>query len=372
MKNNRRKTKYLSDDSQNQLGFTLIEMLIAIVIFLIVTSSIYGLLSLGTVSKNRSSRRTDVLKNARAAIHLIGRDALNAGLSYHQAGGLVPDDFISKTLGLPTDTDTERDILTSVIAGDNLFTNNLQDLPTDRTDIIAFAFRDNQDIAANGGDTIKLKTSMEGSAPDVLRIQLGPNSDTSNIKRYDLVLVEASETQVAAVVSTIIDNKNFDLEANDPLEINLPADGAGNNRNRLVQCGGPITDNCTDSISSLKRFTWVSYKVKEDGTLVRIVYGNNRNKPRDEQIQEQPLAYNVKDLQFTYVLEDGTVTSNPAAGPDGVAGTPDDRPDDFNRIRQITVTIEVASTENDEQTGKPEIIKLTGTFSARNLEYDQG
>ncbi len=361
----------LTHKDHSQAGFSLVELLIAMVIFLIVTSSIYGLLSLGTVSRNRSSRRTDVLKNARAAIHLIGRDALNAGLSYHQAGALVPDDFISDTLEVPVDKDDERDILTSVIPGNDLFQNSLQTSSTERTDIIAFAFRD---MDFNGGDAKSLRNSLKGNSNEDLRIRFrsGAINKTDNVNPYDLVLVEADSTQVAAMVSDIVDTRNIDLKPTDPLGINLARNGIGIDRNLLRKCTRTILDNCTNSISSLKRFHWVSYRVKDDGTLVRKVYGNNTGRPFDEQIQEQPLAYNVKDLQFKYVLENGTVTENPTAGSDGVAGTTDDTPTDANLIRQITVTITVQSTEVDEKTGRPEEIKLSATFSARNLEYDQG
>lgn len=357
-----------TEPKHSERGFSLIEMLVAMVIFLIVTSAVYGLLSIGRVSRNRASQKTDVLKNARAAIHLIGRDALNAGLGYHQAGALVPDDYISSTLGVPVDTDNTRDVLTSVIAGDDLFTNNLQ---TGKTDIVAFAFRD---LDYNGGDAVILDKSSQGSASSVMRLELGSGSTTAAIKEHDLVLVESDTTQVAVMVSEVIDSKKIDLKVGDPLNINLPRNGNGINRNLLRKCdpGNGISDNCTNTISSLKRFFWVSYKVKQDGTLVRITYGNNTGRPASEQIQERPLAYNVKDLQFTYVLENGSVTTNPGAGPDGIAGTPDDTPNDFNLIRQITVSIEVQATENDEQTGKPVSIKLSGTFSARNLEYDVG
>ncbi len=352
----------------SDLGFTIIELLIAIVIFLIVTSSIYGLLALGTVSRNRASFRTDVLKNARAAVHLIGRDALNAGLGYHQAGALVPNGFLSTTLGLPPDVDNQRDILTSVIAGDNLFDNDLQGNSGIKTDIVAFAFRD---LDYNAGDAIAINKSKNGSAASVTRLELGASTTTS-IRPYDLLLVEADTTQVAVMASSIINSKNVDFDTNDPLDINLARDGNGINRSLLTKCTTTIIDNCTGQLSAMKRFFWVSYKVKEDGTLVRITYGNNTGKPLDEQIQELPLAYNVKNLQFTYVLENGTVTSNPGAGPDGVAGNVDDTPNDFNLIRQITVTIEVQSTERDNQTNEPITIKLSGTFSARNLEYDVG
>ena len=371
-----------TEKKNSEGGFSLIEMIVAMVIFLIVTSSIYGLLSMGSVSRNRSSRRTDVLKNARAAIHLIGRDALNAGLGYHQSGALVPDGFLSTNLGLPIDTDNTRDVLTSVIAGDNIYPNDLQN---GNTDIIAFAYRD-QDF--NAGDSMGLDQSLAGSSSSVVRLNLDANSNAicapadcsvtpaplPSINKHDLVLVESDTTQVAVMVTDVIDNKNVDFATSDPMGINQAYDASGVDRSLLRRCnpGGGISDNCTSNISSLKRFFWISYEVKPDGTLVRKTYGNNTGQPFDQQVRERPLAYNVRDLQFTYVLENGVVTNNPGAGPDGVAGTTDDTPNDFNLIRQVTVTIEVQSTENDEQTGEPVSITLRGTFSTRNLEYDVG
>ena len=44
---------------------------------MIIVGTIYGLLQIGLIDRNRASRRSDVLKNARAAMHLISRDALN-------------------------------------------------------------------------------------------------------------------------------------------------------------------------------------------------------------------------------------------------------------------------------------------------------
>lgn len=365
--------KFLKDkttQTTSESGFSVMELLVAMVIFLVVTSSIYGLLNMGRMGRNRSSRRTDVLKNARAAVHLIGRDALNAGLGYHQGGAVVPDDFLSNTLGLPADTDSERDVLTSVIAGNNLFNNNLQELTTDKTDTIAFAYGD---LDFNSGDAIDLTSTSAGSSPSATRLSLGGSSTTANIRQFDLGLVEAGSTQVAVIVSDIVNSKNIDLKTADPLDINLAHDGTGNDGTLLKTCNPPtLEENCITNISSFKRFNWVSYRVKQDGTLVRIVYGNNGGAPSDQQIREQPLAYNVKDLQFKYVLADGTVTDNPAAGPDHIAGTVDDKPNDFNLIRQVTVKIVVQSTELDEQTGKPETISLDATFSVRNLQYDVG
>lgn len=346
------------------------EAMISMVIFLIVTTSIYGLLQIGRVDRNRSSRRSDILKNARVAVHLLGRDALNAGLGYHRRGAVVPDNFLSNRLGLPADADTERDMLTSIIAGNNLFSNDLEPDPNVKTDIIAFAFRD---VDFNNSSTIELKNvSSPTGSPSIARLQTNSSLTTANAKKYDLYLIESDTSQVAVSASLIPNSTGMDIAPNDPLGINQAFDGINENGSMLRKCTSSADENCTTYLASLKRFFWVSYKVKQDGTLVRIVYGNNRDGTAAEQIQEFPLAYNIEDLQFRYVLEDGTVTDNPIVGADGLPGTADDRPDDFNLIRQITVTIKVLAPENDEQTGKPESLTITSTFSARNLEYDAG
>lgn len=352
----------------DQRGFSLLELMIAMVIFLIVTASIYGLMQVGRVDRNRSSRRSDVMKNARVAIHLIGRDALNAGFGYHRRGAIAPDNFLSTTLGVPADADNNRDMITSIIAGNNLFTNNLQTTSTARTDIIAFAYRD---IGFNNGANMELQgVSAPTGVPATARLSTKTATGASNAKKYDLYLVESDTSQIAMMATNIPATNQIDATPGDPLGLNQAFNGTGPAGSLLRQCTSSTDTNCTTYLATAKKFNLVSYRVKQDGTLVRIIYGNNTGAASDQQVQELPLAYNVEDLQFEYVLEDGTVTDNPSAGPDGVVGTSDDQANDFNQIRQITVTIKVQSTELDEQTKRPITVTLTATFSARNLEYD--
>jgi hypothetical protein len=125
-----------------------------------------------------------------------------------------------------------------------------------------------------------------------------------------------------------------------------------------------------DYPASVKRVYWVSFKVKNDGTLVRIVYGNNGNS--SEQIQEQPLAYGIENLQIKYLMQDGTITDDPAAGPDGVLGTGDDTPINLNLVRQVRFEVTARGNDTDPRTGKRNRITLQGTFSTRNMGYDVG
>jgi len=350
-------------------GFSLVEMIVAMIVFMIIIGTIYGLLQIGLIDRNRASRRSDVLKNARAAMHLISRDALNAGLSYNKSGAIVPDDFIATRLGLPPDVDAERDVLTSIIGGNDLFLNILSADANVRTDLIAFAYRDSD---FNGSNVISLiNAGAPSGAPATVRLQSQPG-EARNAKGFDLYLVESDSTQVAVMATGVPSTSAIDIAPGDPLGINQPLNGAGSGVSLLQRCTATITENCTTYVASVKRFFWVAYKVKSDGTLVRMTFGNNTGAPAAEQIQEMPVAYNIEDFQITYVLEDGSTTDNPAAGADGIAGTADDTPGNFNLVRQITVTIKVQATESDEQLGKPDSITLTGTFSTRNLEYDAG
>lgn len=361
--------KNLKSGFSEDSGFSLVEMIVAMVIFMIIVGTIYGLLQIGLIDRNRASRRSDVLKNARAAMHLISRDALNAGLSYNKSGAIVPDDFISTRLGLPVDADADRDVLTSVIGGNDLFFNILNRDPNVRTDLIAFAYRDTD---FNGGNVISLTNATNVSgAPSTVRLQSAP-SEARNAKGYDLYLVESDSSQVAVMATGLPSSSAIDIAPGDPLGINQPLDGTGAGASLLQKCSATVTENCTTYVASVKRFFWVAYRVKSDGTLVRMTFGNNTGLPASEQIQEMPVAYNIEDFQVLYVLEDGSTTQNPIAGADGIAGTADDRPSDFNLVRQITVTIRVQATERDEQLGVPETITLNGTFSTRNLEYDAG
>ncbi|MBS1792427.1 MAG: prepilin-type N-terminal cleavage/methylation domain-containing protein [Acidobacteria bacterium] len=356
-------------NQSNQAGFSIVEMIVAMVVFMIIVGTIYGLLQIGLIDRNRASRRSDVLKNARAAMHLIGRDALNAGLSYNKSGAVVPDGFISARLGITTYADGERDVLTSIVGGNDLFYDILNTDPNSRTDLISFSYRDSD---FNGGNVISLNNATTvGGAPTTVRLQTAPN-DARNAKGYDLYLVESDSSQVAVMATGLPSQSAIDIAPGDPLAINQPLGGSGITGSLLQKCTAVITENCTTYVASVKRFFWVAYRVKADGTLVRIVFGNNTGAGPAQQIQELPVAYNIEDFQVRYILEDGSATDDPAAGPDAVAGTADDTPQNFNLVRQITVTIRVQATESDEQLGRPESITLIGTFSTRNLEYDAG
>lgn len=194
-----------------------------------------------------------------------------------------------------------------------------------------------------------------GTQPQVTTIQT-KNGQANEVKPYDLLMLENGSSQVLFMPTANADANNFRVAPGDPLGLNESYNG-GINSTILTKCTAIRTEKCIDYPANAKKIIWVSYLLRADGTLIRRVYGNNTGNLADEQIREQPIAYNISDMQFKYVLKDGTVSENP---------------EDLNKIRQITVTFKVVSTERDEQTGKFDVITLTATFSTRNLQYDVG
>jgi hypothetical protein len=228
-------------------------------------------------------------------------------------------------------------------------------------------------MSFNTGNVVSLTgVSSTTGAPTTARLATQAGQ-TAAASVYDLYLVESDSSQVAVMASAVnVAANQIHISPGDPLGLNQPFNGSGSNSSLLKRCTATVTTDCTTYLASVKKFNWVAYKVKEDGTLVRLIFGNNTGRPSDEQIREQPLAYNVQNLQFKYVLSNGKVTETPSAGPDGIVGTVDDEPEDFNLIRQVSIVLQVQSTEIDEQTRKPAVITLNATFAVRNMEYDAG
>jgi prepilin-type N-terminal cleavage/methylation domain-containing protein len=354
---------------KKESGFTLIELLISLVIFLIVTGAIYGLLQIGRLDRNRASRRSDAMKNARAALHLIGRDALNAGLGYTRFGASVPDNFLGGNLGFGTDTNTERDKLTSVIPSNQVTNAGLKA----GTDMIGFVYRD---IDFFGGDPIRLSNATAAnttgntvSVDTLQNISAGANPNKTVPAVNDLFFADGGGVRAIVMVTGIPTTNRISFAPGDPLAINQALNGStAETVNLLRKCvPSSITTNCmTYPNPTLKRIFVVVYRIKADGTLVRVLFGNNRQGTAPaHQVQEQPIAYGIKDLQIRYTTFGGITSDDPS-----VVGT-NVQVDRRNDIRQVTISL-TAQEGIDEATGKPTYVTLDGTFSTRNLEYDAG
>ncbi len=380
------------DENNRQAGFSLLEMVVAILIFTMVSASIFGLMELGREDRNKTSRRGDIQKNARLALYLIGRDVMNAGLGYHKTGGIVPDDFLQNRLGVAADIGSGTDTLTSVACGNNVFANKY--LPsTQKTDSIAFLYRD---LDYNGGKPVVVSDEKGGTGATAIVLQLPTPTPTpvpapskpgfsaatnfASVNNNDLFIAETKTSQIIGMV-TSKDAANYRISVDKIDNLGLNKDRNlldGSNKpigSVLRACVNNLDQNCTTYTAGvgggivLKKVEMVSYQVSNDGTLLRTIYGNNKDNPANDQIQQRAIAYGVQNFQIQYQMVDGKIVDDPVVGADGIRGTSDDTPSQMNNVRYVSLSITVSSTELDEN-GKPEILSLSSTFSLRNMTYD--
>ena len=334
---------------KDEAGFTLMEMLIAMVIFLIAIAAIYQVARLAGIQRSTVTTRSDQLRSARIALEYVRRDIVNAGFGYHRTGGNAPDNIGNDLFGIPTDGDSDRDLLTAISGGNDVNPNSLN--PGVNTDIVNIISRD---ADFNGNRIIEYSsTTAAGSRIDVTM----PSADATTCKKYDVYLFESASgtTQVVGMVTGFTGNNKIRLAANDPLGLNQSANSTGNDRSLLAtETGG----------GTIKKINIVSYSVN-NGVLIRKEFGNQTGKPSDEQIPTRELVFGVRDFQVKYFMNDGTVVDNPSSNNDG--RTNQIKMNNVVQI-QISITIIPTSATGDSPNSAPMTIKEY--ISTKNLRYE--
>jgi len=341
-----------SGKGRNQRGLTLIELLISVTIFLVGVGAIYSVTRLATIQKNTVSTRTDQLRSARIALEYIRRDALNAGFGFHRTGGNIPDNAGNGLFGIPSDSDTERDFLTSIICGNE--TNNNSLTPSGKTDVVVFASRD---AGFNNGNLINYTSSV--GVGTAVNVTTAANA-CANCNKYDLYLLESDSgtTQVLGMVTTKMTNSSIQFApgTDDPFNINQSASASGHAQNLLAVTAGGGT---------LKRINLISYSVTNNGVLVRKKYGNQTGSSATAQLETRELVYNVSNFQIKYYMEDGTTVDDPSSNNNGRTNQIK-----MNNIVQIEVTITLAPSANESQPMVTTPIVLKEYISTKNLRYE--
>lgn len=331
-------------------GFSLIELIIAMVLFLIVSGAIFGLLQVASRSRTVVNENTGMGKNLRVALNLLGRDTYNAGYGYPLTNTVVlPDNRVATLLSIPGDPDTSRDTIPPIIAGDNVRLNNYNPTPNTRTDQVTFLFKDNTfNVVSGVSQSLPVNAATTTSSIDEI---IPVSGSTAACRVNDIYLISGSNGATLGVATGLSGGNKILFANGDVLGFNLTG------------TSGPLRSITTPA--SIQRVLMTTYYVTTDGTLMRREYAN---RPSGAFVDE-PLVYGVEDFQIVYILDNGTSSNNPSAGPNGIAGDSDDTPGNLMAVRQIRFTVSVRSLEL-KQDGQPYRASQSATFSTRNLGYD--
>lgn len=329
-------------------GFSLLELVVAMVIFMIVTGAIWGVLRVAQQGRTVTNQKVQLTKAMRLGLNLLGRDTLNAGLGYPLASTskvFVRNGSISTLLGVPPDGNPLFDEVPPILPGNNLWPNTFNPNPGVMTDQITFLYKDTKfnptPPEAPPEETISQPLSI-GAAETVEGIdEIVPVSGSNLVCSVNDIYLITGNTGAAlglATGLTGLDRVQFaDL---DVLGLNQPGDD------------GPLSKITTPA--SMQKVLMVTFFVTTDGTLIRREHANVPPAVPAEPWVDEPLVYGVEDFQIQYVLNDGTVSHNPGAA--------------LSAIRQVRYTISVRGTQ-DGPGNQPFRETMTSTFSTRNLGY---
>jgi len=340
-------------------GFTIIELLVSLVIFTIVTGSVWGVLRAAQQGRAVVNQQTQLAKNVRVGLNLIGRDTYNAGFGYPLKNTVVlPDNRISALLGLPNDFDTTRDTVPPIIAGNQITINTYNTLPNIRTDQVTFLFKDSTfNLVGPGADAVSqplnvnAATTTGGGIDEIVPIS-GVNA---SCRVNDIYLITGNTGSTLGLATALGGTNRIQFSNGDVLGFNQTGSG---NPLRAITIPASIT-----------RVKMATYFVTADGILTRREFANVPPAIPAVAFVDEPLVYNVENFQIQYVMDNGTLLDNPSAGPDLIAGTADDSQAALAAVRQVRFTVSVRSQELNAA-GQPYRAVMTSTFSTRNLGYE--
>lgn len=336
-------------------GYSIMELMVSMVIFLVVTGSIWGTLQVAQQSRTVVNQEVQLSKSVRVALDLVGRDTYNAGYGYPLKNTVVlPDNRVSALLGIPNDYDTSRDTVPPIIAGNNITTNTFNTAAGVQTDQVTFLFKDTTFNAGSGSSqplNVNAATTTVTGIDEIVPIS-GSNV-VCNVN--DIYLITGNTGSTLGLATALSGTSTIQFSNGDVLGFNQTGSS------------GPLRGITVPA--SIQRVKMVTYFVTPDGILTRREYANVPPAVPAVGFVDEPLVYGVENFQIRYVMDDGTVSDNPSAGLDGIAGNVDDQQVRLAAVRQVRFTISVRSTEVDQR-NQPFRLTLSSTFSTRNLGYD--
>ena len=352
-----------------EAGFTLLEMVVAIAIFLVVIGAMYALLEVGRSDTFNTKERTETMQNARVALNTISRDASNAGVGYWKSGARVPDGTLTRLLFLGAETDGQQDWLTPLVPGNAVKPILVDGVMVD-TDAITFvyqdaSFNDNHGIPVSGVDFMTNTITVDSNVP------------CASGDLYVYIIDDGGQPALGSLTA-LSGTTQLSFAFGDPLGLNNPGGSSTFRDFRDLTLAGASPASC-------KRITWVTYFVNPERVLIRRVYGNTarivgagvQNNGSGGIVPdgtggsgvgfvEMPLAYGVEDFQIQYVMENGATVDDIGESVDG-EGNP--VPPNVNRqnVRVVRVAINLRGSQLDPKTGEPIRVTLTGSFYTPNL-----
>lgn len=348
----RRNLKH-QEHKKNDSGFSLLELLVAIVVMMIVLAAVFALMRSSMISSTATLEMSDGQESARAAQEYINRDLMNVGDGLNGVNPIrVPQNFVQSYLSLNPIPDPAlgADVNLGLLTSDNDVPANTVvpgTLPAGTvrtaTDRITILQADQSFTAITlAANAIDLNTGIVAVAP----------TDIDKFRNTEIYFITSGR---GGIFVTITDRQNVTgpnpslvFAAGDPFGLNSV--GANSQLDWITDSGNLPTSLC--------RMKLIHYYTNANGLLMRRVFG-----VRSAGFLESPIAEHVVGLNFRYFLNlrDG---SGNMVQPEAQLTTSEQQ----RETRQVEVSI-TAETPHLLQNGQRQQMTMTTSTSVRNMQF---
>lgn len=341
----------------NQEGFSIIEMMIAVGVMIIITAAICTLMKDSISISKTTYELTDVQENLRTAQEFINRDLINAGDGLKSISMIrVPSTFVTNYLtrspvvetGLPAGV-----INLGILTSDNNVPASTTVLGTSPTATIR-ANTDRQTILEIDPDPAFPIALPAGSTPSINSTGSTITVSATDIGKFtvgEIYFVTSSLGGVFGAITSInTTTRKLSFANGDTYGLNLTGTSG---HIKAISSGGTIP-------TSLVRMKIIHYYVNSTGLLMRRVFG-----VKGTGMRESVIAENVINVQFKYALS-MTDSNGNLVQPTAVLATPEER----LAVRQVEVNV-TAETPHFLSSGTRPQFQMTTSSSVRNMQFRQ-
>lgn len=343
------------DNKKGELGFSLLEVLIAMVVMIVVTGAIFALMRDSMKTSTAAMELTDGQQALRTGLEYINRDLINTGDGLNSLTNIrVPENFVTNFLSLnpvlnpsdpgfvdlglltsdnnlPANTPVLGTVPAATVRSTPLLTDRISILQLERTEIFT-------PITLAAGALSPVTARATVSSADINRFAVGEIYFITSAQGGIFVTITDREgvgTPTPALV----------FAAGDPYSLN------SGGQLDFITNGGMLP-------VAICRMKIIHYYVNNNGLLMRRVFG-----VRNAGFNESVIAEHAISLQFRYFLNMHDLSGN-VAQPEAQLTTSEQQVE----TRQVEATMTV-ETPRTLQNGLRQQLTMTAATSVRNMQF---
>jgi len=343
------------EDKNSEQGFSLLEVLVALVVMMVVTGAIFALMRDSMKTSKAALEMSDGQQSVRTAHEYINRDLINVGDGLNSINNIrVPVGFVTNylTLNPVTDPSTPGFVNLALLTSDNnvlpntpvrgtLPAANVRSTPllTDRISILQM-------------ERPEIFTPITLAAGAITPATGFAAVSSADINRFAVGEIYFIQSGVGGIFVTITDRQAVGSAT--PFLVFGAGDAYGLNSAAQLNV---ITAGATLPVS-ICRMKIIHYYVNDNGLLMRRVFG-----VRNAGFNESVIAEHAVSLQFRYFLNLRDTAGN-VAQPEAQLTTSAQQVE----TRQVEVTV-TTETPHTLENGQRQQITMTTSTSVRNMQF---